>query len=206
MNNDTKVFPEERKKYHEKKKNKNDAIGIEVQYKALCDRMNSRYILAWGVPPIMIAAELSLLPALLRTGSFFSLGLLGATGTALGFLSYQLFCYHHSCKKFDEASLAALEERHAHYIAHGTHHRLLEAVPPHARIELSEHARCFITFPEGRQLHAEEAVHRWAEQLHAPLLWRHVLLATAVLPALVVIGRVGNAALRRTWKLHESKD
>lgn len=161
-----------------------------MQYKVLFERMNSRYLLTWGVPPVLVAAEMALLPLLLRTRSFGSLTGLGVGGSTLGFLSYQLFSYHHHCKKLDEQSLAWLELSHARLLLHGNHHRLQWTN------KSSEHLQ-----PPMRTATPVSFVHRWAGGLPAPLIWHYALLFTAVLP-------LGLAALRsrpflraRKWTL-----
>ncbi len=157
-------------------------IGLEVQYKALFDRKNTREVLAWGVPAVMLAAQMAVLPRIHEANTFSAVLAVGAGGSCLGFLSYQLFNHHKHRKHLDERWLLLLEQQHAGLLLHAPRQQIEEALdrssPPH------------------------ESVHaHWVHQISATTIWSYSLMLGTVLPLIVMGTRLAGLIRARHRRL-----
>lgn len=150
---------------------KNEHLSLELQYKVLFDRKNTRQVLAWGVPGILIAAELALLPRVFEARTLGQLASSGVASSLLGLLSYQLFNHHKYKKQLDERWLLRIEEQSPGAL-------LLHAPYSENR------------FIDGDQ-HERNPYERdsWFHRVSATFVWNAVMLAGAGLPIIVTVFR-----------------
>lgn len=137
------------------------SLSLELQYKVLFERKNTRQVLSWGVPSVMIAAELALLPRVFEARTLGQLVSSGLASSLLGLLSYQLFDHHKHRKQLDEQWLLQLERQ--------TRSLQLHAPRRHGGNSTLD----------GTWLHRQSAT----------LIWNSVMLAGAGLPIAVIAFR-----------------
>jgi len=82
------------------------------QYEILAIRKNHRDTFVWAIPAIIVAAEVSLISAVIATPSWKSAWPISAIGIGLGTLSFQLMSRHYYLAKLDEYRLAELEKEY----------------------------------------------------------------------------------------------
>ena len=156
-----------------------DKLSLELQYKVLFDRKNTRQVLAWGVPGILIAAELALLPRVFEARTIGQLASSGVASSLLGLLSYQLFNHHKYRKQLDERWLFLLEQQSP------------GALLLHAPLSVLDEKITSSSSGEEQHERNNPFLRRssWRNSLSATLVWNSVMLVGAGLPLVVTIFR-----------------